>query len=138
MEIFWLFLLDIARAVCENKFCMNAPGDRGGRLKPRETLAIKQRMKPESVFYDLSETFKALGDLSRTKIIYLLSQAELSVGEVAEVLGLSPSAVSHQLRLLRNLRLVKVRRAGKTSFYSLDDQHIENLFREGLRHVGEE
>lgn len=117
---------------------MNAPGDKGGRLKSREASAIKQRMKPESVFYDLSETFKALGDLSRTKIIYLLSQAELSVGEVAELLGLSPSAVSHQLRLLRNLRLVKVRRDGKTSFYSLDDQHIENLFREGLRHVGED
>jgi DNA-binding transcriptional ArsR family regulator len=117
---------------------MNPARDKGGRRKPRELQAIQQRMKPEAVFYDLSETFKALGDLSRTKIIFLLSQAELSVGEVAQVLGLSPSAVSHQLRLLRNLRLVKVRRDGKTSFYSLDDHHIENLFREGLRHVGEE
>ena len=117
---------------------MNAPAKKSGRLSPREAQAIRQRMKPESVFYELSETFKALGDLSRTKIIYLLSQAELSVGEVADMLALSPSAVSHQLRLLRNLRLVKVRRQGKTSFYSLDDQHIENLFREGLRHVGEE
>lgn len=94
-------------------------------------------MKPEPVLRELAETFKALGDLTRTKIIFLLSQAELSVGEVAETLSLSPSAVSHQLRILRNLHLVKVRRQGKTSFYSLDDHHIENLFREGLRHVAE-
>ncbi|OGP59078.1 MAG: hypothetical protein A2V67_07980 [Deltaproteobacteria bacterium RBG_13_61_14] len=116
---------------------MSAARDQGHVLDPRQAQALKKKMKPEPVLRELSETFKALGDLTRTRIIFLLSQAELSVGDVAQILVLSPSAVSHQLRLLRNLHLVKVRRQGKTSFYCLDDQHIENLFREGLRHVAE-
>jgi len=129
--------LDIAVPLCENEAIVSPVRDQGHVLEPRQAQALKKMMKPEPVLRELSETFKALGDLTRTKIIFLLSEAELSVGDVAKILALSPSAVSHQLRILRNLHLVKVRRQGKTTFYALDDQHIENLFREGLRHVAE-
>ena len=116
---------------------MSAAAAKSPGIGAESARALQKKMKPDRVLAELSETFKALGDLTRTKVIFLLSQAELSVGDVAQILSLSPSAVSHQLRLLRNLRLVKVRREGKSSLYSLDDQHIENLFQEGLRHVDE-
>lgn len=85
----------------------------------------------------LSETFKMLGDATRVRILDALSRAELCVGDVATLLGLSESAVSHQLRLLRGMRIVRPRRAGQMIFYSLDDQHIVRLFAQGLEHVQE-
>ena len=85
----------------------------------------------------LAETFKALGDVTRVRILDALSRAELCVGDIASVLGLSESAVSHQLRLLRGMRLVRPRRAGQMIFYALDDQHIVRLFAQGLEHVQE-
>ncbi len=85
----------------------------------------------------LAETFKALGDSTRVRILDAVFRAELCVGEIATLLGLSESAVSHQLRLLRNLRLVRPRRSGQQIFYSLDDQHIVRLFAQGLEHVEE-
>ena len=86
----------------------------------------------------LAETFKVLGDVTRVRIIDVLSQGELCVCDIASLLDLSDSAVSHQLRLLRNLRLVRPRRDGRLVFYSLDDQHIIGLFRQALRHVSED
>jgi ArsR family transcriptional regulator, lead/cadmium/zinc/bismuth-responsive transcriptional repressor len=85
----------------------------------------------------LAETFRALGDPTRVRILDALSRDELCVCDVALLIGLSESAVSHQLRLLRNLRLVRARRDGRMMYYSLDDQHIVTLFEQGLRHVGE-
>ena len=85
----------------------------------------------------LAETFKALGDPTRVRILDAVFRAELCVGDIAELVGLSESAVSHQLRLLRGLRLVRPRRAGQQIFYSLDDQHIVRLFAQGLEHVEE-
>ncbi len=85
----------------------------------------------------LAETFRALGDPTRVRILDALSQDELCVCDVATLIGLSESAVSHQLRLLRNLRLVRARRDGRMVFYSLDDHHIVTLFQQGLRHVDE-
>lgn len=85
----------------------------------------------------LAETFKALGDLTRVRILDALARDELCVCDLARLLGLSESAVSHQLRLLRSLRLVRPRRAGRMVFYVLDDQHIVSLFQQGLRHVEE-
>jgi ArsR family transcriptional regulator, lead/cadmium/zinc/bismuth-responsive transcriptional repressor len=85
----------------------------------------------------LAETFRALGDPTRVRILDALSRAELCVCDLATLLGLSPSAVSHQLRLLRGMRLVRSRRAGRMVFYTLDDQHIVALFHQGLRHVDE-
>ncbi len=86
-------------------------------------------------FFLLAETFQALGDSSRIQIVWALSHGELSVGTLAEILEMSQPAVSHHLRTLRNLRLVRVRREGRASFYALDDIHIEHLLGEGLEHV---
>ena len=85
----------------------------------------------------LAETFKVLGDVTRVRILDALSRAELCVGDIAELLGSSESAVSHQLRLLRGMRLVRPRRAGQMIFYTLDDHHIVGLFAQGLEHVQE-
>jgi DNA-binding transcriptional ArsR family regulator len=86
----------------------------------------------------LAETFRILGDPTRVRILDALSHAELCVCDLATLLGLSESAASHQLRLLRGMRLVRVRRDGRMMFYALDDQHIVTLFHQGLRHVNEE
>jgi ArsR family transcriptional regulator len=85
----------------------------------------------------LAETFRVLGDATRVRILDALSQSELCVGDIAARLGATESAVSHQLRLLRNMRLVRARRAGRMIFYALDDQHIVRLFAQGLEHVQE-
>ena len=85
----------------------------------------------------LVETFRVLGDATRVRILDAISRSELCVGEIADLLGLSESAVSHQLRLLRGMRLVRPRRNGRMVFYTLDDQHIVRLFEQGLEHVEE-
>ncbi len=85
----------------------------------------------------LADTFSALGDPTRVRILDVLSHGELCVCDLAAVLGVSQSAVSHQLRLLRGIRLVKPRREGRVVFYSLDDQHIISIFRQMLQHVQE-
>lgn len=86
---------------------------------------------------DLAETFKVLGHATRVRILDVLSRQELCVGDIAEVLGLSESAVSHQLRLLRSARLVRQRRAGQQMFYALDDHHVIRLFAQAHEHVQE-
>jgi ArsR family transcriptional regulator, lead/cadmium/zinc/bismuth-responsive transcriptional repressor len=94
------------------------------RLTPRSAVA-------------LAETFKVLGDPTRVRILDALSRAELCVQDIAHTVGHSESAVSHQLRLLRGMRLVRARRAGRLIFYALDDQHIVQLFEQALTHVQE-
>jgi ArsR family transcriptional regulator len=86
-------------------------------------------------FLMLAETFQALGDTSRIQIVWALSHGELTVGSVAELLEMSQPAVSHHLRTLRNLKLVRYRREGRASYYSLDDDHIDRLLAEGIEHV---
>ena len=85
----------------------------------------------------LAETFKVLGDPTRVRLLDALSRAELCVCDLAGLLGLTESAVSHQLRLLRGMRLVRSRRAGRHIYYTMDDEHIVKLFRQGLEHVEE-
>src|SRR5215510_8242737 len=85
----------------------------------------------------LAETFRALGDLTRVRMLDALARSELCVQDLAARLNLTESAVSHQLRLLRNMRLVRTRRDGRLVFYALDDQHIVGLFEQGLEHVEE-
>jgi ArsR family transcriptional regulator len=85
----------------------------------------------------LAETFRALGDPTRVRILDALSHGELCVCDLAAVLALSQSAVSHQLRLLRGLRLVRARRSGRMVFYALDDRHVTDLLGQGLKHVRE-
>jgi DNA-binding transcriptional ArsR family regulator len=86
----------------------------------------------------LAETFRALSDPTRVRIVSLLANAELCVCDLAAALGMSQSAVSHQLRTLRNLRLVRWHREGQQIFYTLDDEHVADLYRRGLDHVAHE
>ncbi len=104
-------------------------------IDKKKVSSVRKRMLTETVMQQLAETFRVLGDATRTKIIFALSQEELCVCDIANLLGTTKSAVSHQLRVLRNMALVKYRKEGKIVFYSLDDEHIKNLFDEGLRHV---
>jgi ArsR family transcriptional regulator len=99
--------------------------------------AVKEAMKPDAVFTVLAETFKTLSDPTRVKILYALSLKELCVCDIANLLGKTSSAVSHQLRLLRSQKLVKFRKQGKIAYYSLDDEHIHHLLKEGLKHAEE-
>lgn len=97
---------------------------------------VRRKMKTERFFQDLAETFKALSDPTRTKIIFALCQEdELCVHDIAAITGTTNSAISHQLRMLRNMKLVKYKKAGRIAYYSLDDIHINNLFDEGSKHV---
>lgn len=98
---------------------------------------VKKVMLPEEKAQALAQIFKTLGDPTRIRIIFALMQGELCVCDLAEITSSSESAVSHHLRLLRTQKLVKYRREGKNLFYSLDDHHVEKLFKEGLEHVYE-
>src|SRR5215203_5156148 len=99
---------------------------------------LRAALVPADTVTVLAETFRALGDPTRVRILDALSHGELCVCDLAAVLSLSQSAVSHQLRLLRGLRLVRPRRDGRIVFYSLDDQHIISLFKQTLQHVEEQ
>ena len=112
--------------ICDASYVDRARVQRVARAMP----------SPEAV-KRLAESFRVLGDPTRTKILFSLSKEELCVCDLAHLLGLSESAASHQLRLLRALRLVKYRKAGKMAYYSLDDEHIADLIKQGLRHVEE-
>jgi DNA-binding transcriptional ArsR family regulator len=100
-------------------------------------LTLRRGIVGSTTAARLADTFKVLGDVTRVRILDALAQEELCVCDLATLLGLGESAVSHQLRLLRGLRLVRSRRAGRMIFYALDDQHIIDLFRQALRHVQE-
>ncbi len=106
-------------------------------INEEKVKRVQALIKSDSILIKLSQTFKVLGDPTRVKIIFALSMEELCVCDLAMLLGISQSAVSHQLRILRNLDLVKFRKEGKIVYYSLDDNHIERLFEEGLKHVEE-
>lgn len=98
----------------------------------------RARMISPGTAVSLAETFRALGDPTRVRMLDALAGTELCVCEIATVIGLSESAISHQLRLLRSLRLVRPRRQGRLVFYALDDHHIKDLFAQALRHVEEQ
>jgi DNA-binding transcriptional ArsR family regulator len=114
------------RAVCE-VMCIN----------DRKVAAAKRAMKPNATLLKLAATFKVLGDPTRTKIISALLQEELCVCDLASLIGISQSAISHQLRILRNMNLVKYRKDGRIAYYSLDDDHISSILTVGLKHVEE-
>ena len=92
----------------------------------------------EAELSDLSELFKVFGDETRLKILFALFEKELCVGDIAESLNISQSAISHQLKLLKQSRLVKGRRDGKLIFYSLADDHVSTVIAQGLEHVNED
>lgn len=91
----------------------------------------------EEVLYDLAELFKVFGDSTRIRILYALIESELCVGDIAQMLNLGQSAVSHQLKLLKDAKLVKFRREGKVIFYALDDDHVRTILNMGMEHIEE-
>jgi ArsR family transcriptional regulator len=98
---------------------------------------VEKVMPDEQQLLDLSEFFKVFGDSTRIKILYVLSQSEMCVCDIASILQMGQSAISHQLRVLKQMRLVKFRRDGKTVFYSLSDTHIQTILAQGMEHICE-
>ncbi len=101
------------------------------------TRQIEEKMPPEEELQDLADFFKVFGDVTRLKILNVLLCSEMCVYDIATVLGMSQSAISHQLRVLKQMDLVKNRRDGKTIFYSLADDHITTILNQGLDHIEE-
>lgn len=106
-------------------------------VNPRAVRAVKKRMRPDAAMALLAETFSALSDPARAKILYALAQEELCVCDLAEIVGVTESAVSHHLRILRALGLVQYRRDGRVVYYSLADDHVQTFLAQGLEHVEE-
>ena len=98
---------------------------------------VKAAMPNEDMLYDAAELFKVFGDSTRTRILSALFIEELCVCDIAEILGMTKSAVSHQLRTLRQTKIVKARRSGKEIFYSLDDDHISRIYKTAMEHLRE-
>ena len=112
---------DICEQICEH---------------PQNVCLAKRDLVSDTIAQKAAETFKILGDPTRIKILQSLAKRELCVCDIAAVLEMGQSAISHQLRLLRSLRLVKYRKEGKMAWYSLDDDHIANLLFQTLEHMG--
>ena len=106
-------------------------------LHEEAVAAVRKQMPDEDDLYDLAELYKVFGDATRIKILYVLFAAELCVYDIAQLLGMTQSAVSHQLRILKNNKLVKFRREGKTVFYALDDDHVRSILKLGMEHLGD-
>lgn len=104
-------------------------------IDPKSVREAKAAVPGDRMIRALAETFAALSDPTRVRIIFALTEQELCVFDLARLLGLTGSAVSHQLRLLRGQRLVRYRKEGKVAYYSLDDDHIRNLMEECVKHV---
>ncbi len=98
---------------------------------------VLKEMPDEDTLYDLTELFRIFGDSTRIRILYVLFESEMCVCDIAALLGMTQSAISHQLRALKNARLVASRREGKTVFYSLADDHVKTIIDQGMEHVSE-
>jgi DNA-binding transcriptional ArsR family regulator len=120
-----------SEAVADAEFCDIT------HLNPGRVGAARAALMPSESAAELAETFKTLGDVTRVRILDALSRQELCVCDLAALVGISESAVSHQLRLLRTMRVVRSRRAGRMIFYALDDEHVMKLFAQASRHVAE-
>ena len=99
--------------------------------------SVTDKMPDEDKLYDLAEIFKVFGDSTRIKILYVLFESEMCVCDIAQLLSVSQTAVSHQLRVLKNNKLVKFRKEGKNVFYSLADDHVRRIIDQGIEHVEE-
>ena len=111
---------------CETKHC-----------HPEIVREPSVELPDEDTLYNLAELFRIFGDSTRIRILCVLSERELCVCDIADALGMTQSAISHQLRALKNARLVKPRRDGKTVYYSLADSHVKTIMAQGLEHVAE-
>lgn len=133
MRIMWLRTVILIERLLPNDIC-----DETCNGTEMDIYSVKEAMLDEETVIVLSDVFKALGDPTRVRIIYALLQKELCVHDLTVVLDMAQSAISHQLRVLRNLRIVKRRKVGKTVFYSLDDSHIEQIFSQTIHHIKHE
>ncbi|MBQ6895027.1 MAG: helix-turn-helix transcriptional regulator [Clostridia bacterium] len=98
---------------------------------------VKKDMPDEIMLYDLAELYKVFADSTRIKILYCLFEEEMCVCDIAQLLSMTTSAISHQLRVLKQAKLVKFRREGKTVFYSLSDDHVRTIIGMGMEHISE-
>lgn len=98
---------------------------------------VRKEMPEDETLYDLAEIFKVFGDITRIKILYSLFKNEMCVCDIVQLIGTTQSAISHQLRVLKQVKLVKYRKEGKIVYYSLDDEHVKSIFNEGLKHIKE-
>ncbi len=104
-----------------------------------ELIAHLQAITPhEEILYDLAELYKVFGDSTRIRILYLLFESEMCVCDIAQILNVSQSAISHQLRVLKQAKLVKYRRDGKSIIYSLADDHVRTIINQGMEHLQED
>lgn len=99
---------------------------------------VKDKMPAEDILYDLADLFKIFGDSTRIKILWALYESEMCVCDISFLLNMTQSAISHQLRILKQTDLVKTRRAGRVVFYSLKDEHVKRIFDQGLAHITED
>ncbi len=117
---------------CEEEFCEVKV------IHEEKVQKAREQMPNDSILYDVAEFFKMLGDSTRIRMIYALRAGELCVCDLAGVLGMTSTAVSHQLRLLKQADLVRSRRDGKVVYYSLADDHVERIAAQGYEHITEE
>ena len=115
----------------------DTPCCEGAIIHADTLMQVKSLLPEDEVLYDLAELFKIFGDSTRVKILYALLEAELCVCDIAKLLEVSQSAVSHQLRVLKTSKLVKFRKEGKTVFYSLADEHVIRILSQGMEHIME-
>ena len=107
------------------------------RVHPEIVAHVKLDLPEEEDLYDLAELFKVFGDTTRIRILYALFESEMCVCDIAELLNMSQSAISHQLRVLKQARLVRFRREGKTVYYFLADEHVRTILGQGMEHIEE-
>ena len=107
-------------------------------IHPALLKIVNEKMPEETELYDLAELFKMFGDSTRIRILFVLSEAEVCVCDLAEALNMTQSAISHQLKILKQSKLVKNRREGKSIFYSLADEHVKSILELGLEHIEED
>jgi len=96
---------------------------------------VEENMPDEDLLYDIADLFRVFGDSTRVKILYALFESEMCVCDIAAILNMNQSAISHQLRVLKSARLVKNRRDGKVVYYSLDDEHVKQIFDQAMAHL---
>ncbi|MBE6868910.1 MAG: winged helix-turn-helix transcriptional regulator [Ruminococcus albus] len=104
-------------------------------LTQEDIERLERETPSDEELYDLAELYKVFGDSTRVRILYALLESEMCVGDMAQLLGLTPTACSHQLRVLKNNKLVRFRREGKIMFYSLADEHVRSILALGMEHI---
>ena len=125
--------------VCEYDMSETSSAERCELMHVHQEIVdkVNQQMPEDEILFDLAELFKIFGDSTRIKILYLLFESEMCVCDIAQLLNMTQSAISHQLQVLKKSKLVKYRRDGKTVFYSLADGHVRTIIDQGMEHVAE-